>query len=219
MITQILLWSNPVHNLFWKAGTYVDTRGIIIPEHGPAFFVHTGYGYLLVLASVVLFVVALVDRGGLYRKQAFLMLIGWLVPFTTSVLFVFDVIPTDALNPTPLGFIVGISIWGWALFRYQLLRTVPIARRTALREMDEGVIIVDGHGVITDVNPSVLTVLDLPGNPTGKQIESVLAGREPLLSTLQDGSVENETVVISVADKQRYLTVSKTSLEQLSFAR
>lgn len=211
---QALLWSNPLHGLFWMPGTYVDAQGVIHPAHGPAFFVHTGYGYLLVVASVVLFLVALVDREGLYRRQAFLMLVGWLVPLTTSVVFVFDVIQTDALNPTPLGFLAGVGIWSWAMFRYQLLKTVPVARRTALREMDEGVVILDEGGLVTDVNPAARDILNLRHNPTGEHIESVLDRWRPLLSTIRGEPTADETVVLSTSGGRRYLTVSKTPLEQ-----
>jgi len=206
---QFLLWTNPLHGLFWGPETHVDARGVLQLDHGIGFFLHTGYGYLLVVTSLVLLVVALVDRKGLYRKQAALMLVGWVVPAATSVVF-----PTDYLNPTPVGFLVGVGIWGWALFRYRLLRAMPIARRTALREMDEGVLILDEEMVITDANPAAQVMLDTDGDPAGRHLEEVLDPFPSLQSALHGGPVTDRTVAVSSAGDERFLTVSKTPIEQ-----
>ena len=214
LAVQLLLWTNPLHGLFWGPETVVNARGVLQLDHGIGFFLHTGYGYLLVVTSLVLLVVSLVDRKGLYRKQAALMLVGWLVPAATSVVFVFGMFPTNFLNPTPVGFLVGVSIWGWALFRYRLLRAMPIARRTALREMDEGVLILDEETVITDTNPAAQVMLDTDGDPAGRRLERVLDPFPSLQSALHGGPVTDQTVAVSSAGDKRFLTVSKTPIEQ-----
>lgn len=208
-IVQTLVWTNPIHQLVWGPGTTVGAEGVVNAEYGAGFFVHTGYSYLLVVASVVLLIVALVDREGLYRKQALLLLAGWLVPTLTSAAFVFWLFPTP-YNPTPLGFLVGASIWGWALFRYQLLRTVPVARRMVLQEMDEGVLIVDECNVISDANGAARDMFGLSDDPTGKSLEAALAPHDELLAQLSDESVSDECVTLQLNGEQRHLLVNKS---------
>ncbi|WP_336001171.1 histidine kinase N-terminal 7TM domain-containing protein [Halorientalis halophila] len=211
-VVQVLIWTNPFHELVWRPGTFVDAQGVLHPVHGLGFYLHIGYSYLLVVAGLVLLTVAFVEREGLYRKQAFLLLLGGFIPTVFPIAFVFGMIPTDYLNPTPLGFLLGTSIWGWALFRYQLLKTVPVARRMVLAEMSEGVLIVDDGNVVTDANDALHEMFDLESDPTGKPLESVLEPYEGLRSLIQSGTFSDERITVELNGEPRHLTVSKSSV-------
>ncbi|MFB6164612.1 MAG: histidine kinase N-terminal 7TM domain-containing protein [Haloarculaceae archaeon] len=212
VLTQLLIWTNPLHHLVWQSTTYADANGVIHPSRGLWFFVHTGYSYLLVFAAGMMLIGTLVDREGLYRKQTLLLILGWSIPVVTSAAFVAGVIPTAYLNPTPFGFLIGASIWAWGLYRYRLLESVPIARRRALNEMDEGMLIVDERGIITDANPAVLEMLDLDSSPVGRALEDVDGLSEASVSCVDGESLSDEPITLTTGDEQRHLTVSTTRI-------
>jgi PAS domain S-box-containing protein len=208
-VVQVLAWTNPMHALMWGPGTYVTSTGVFNPEYGIGFYIHSAHAYLLAIASVVLLSVMYVEREKLYRKQTFLLLLGGLIPVATSIIFFFRIIPNYYLNPTPLGFILGTTIWGWGLFRYRLLEAMPIARRTVLNEMDEGILIVDEQTIVTDANPALRQILDITRDPVGDRLRDVLSTHPSLLSQLKAEYVHDETVTITVQGEERHLTVNQ----------
>ncbi|MFB6351831.1 MAG: histidine kinase N-terminal 7TM domain-containing protein, partial [Bradymonadaceae bacterium] len=211
-VIQLLVWTNSLHNLVLGPETTMD-GSVLLPQYEVGFYFHALHAYLLVIVSTVLLAIAFFDREGPYRKQAFLLFIGILIPVSTATVFLFDVMPAYYLNPTPIAFLVGASIWGWGLFRYRLLKTVPVARRRVLSEMDEGLLIVDGQGVVTNANPALRDILGLEDDPAGDNIEAVLSRRPELLTLLDDEFGEHK-ISLDVDGRQRHLTVRQLPVTQ-----
>ncbi|SDF31347.1 histidine kinase N-terminal 7TM domain-containing protein [Halorientalis regularis] len=206
---QILAWTNPIHMLMWGPETQVTPSGIFNPDYEIGFYIHAAHAYLLAIASIVLLSAVYVEREKLYRKQTLLLLLGGLIPIATSIVFFFRTVPRYYLNPTPLGFLVGTTIWGWGLFRYRLLEAMPIARRTVLNEMDEGILIVDDQKIVTDSNPALRQILGVARDPVGDRLRDVLAEYPSLFSQLEGEYVHDETVTVTVQGEDRHLTVNK----------
>lgn len=212
VLTQVLAWSNSLHHLVWRPGTAVAASGVIVPAKGIWSYVHVGYSYLLVAAAGVLLVGTLADREGMYRKQTLILILGWTIPVLSSVGYMAGLLPEAYLNPTPIAFLVGAVIWGWGLYRYRLLEAVPIARRTALDEMNEGVLIVDERGVITDWNPAAREILGLQDDPTGKPLRALDSITDDLQCGLGDSTAMGKAATISRDGEQRHVTINKTRI-------
>jgi PAS domain S-box-containing protein len=185
----LMAWTNELHNWFWVRIDLVELeRGFVGWEatYGWAFWVHTGYAYvLLVLGSFVL-LQALFRSPRLYRGQASIMLLSVVTPWVGNVLSVFHIIglPFDF---TPLGFAVAGLFIAWGLFRFRLLDIVPVARDAVVESMADGVIVVDLQDRVVDVNPTALRMMGcLSSEVVGAPLEEVLSDQTDLIERYRD---------------------------------
>jgi len=122
-----------------------------------------------------------------------------LVPGLTSVLYVFQIVPLS-FDLTPSGLIATMALLSVAIFRYQLLESLPLARRDVLAHLDDGVVMSNRAGLVTDLNPAARRILGvraagLCGSPLAAAIEALLPEAErgathPVHGVLQDGHGE-----------------------------
>jgi len=157
VITQILVWTNERHGLIWRR-VWLDSNGpfpMLARTHGPWFWIFLAYGYALCLLSIVLLVREFLNRRGIYRSQALVLLIGCLVPLAGNWLYSFGFANLDL---TVFGFsITGLSM-AWGLFRFQLPVILPVARQTVFEGMSDAAIALDTSGNIVEVNPEAARV-------------------------------------------------------------
>ena len=211
--TQLVAITNPSHMLLWGPETVINSNGVIDPDHGPWFAVHAGFNYLLMLSSGVLLANDYVTFDGIYRKQAAVLLAGWVIPVITSLAFTFGVFPYDFLNPTPVGFLVGAAIWAWGLYRLQLFEIVPLARRRAIDEMDEAVIAINENNVVADVNPAARTLFELADGVSGTRLEDLLAEYPEVIEAVSSEAGETETTIVR-SGQTCHLEISKSVLDE-----
>lgn len=160
IIFQLLLWTNDVHQLCF--------RDLHFPYQGglrgwsfrvaPLFLVYITYGYCLVFFGMALIIRRIVHSARPYRWQACFLFAGMLPAIATTI---FDAIPLFPNETAPVGFtLMGIG-FGWAIFRHQFLVMLPIARDRVIDSMTDGMIVVDAHDRIIDMNPAAQAILEL----------------------------------------------------------
>ncbi len=176
--TRILLWVIPVitlglaftneyHGLLWSEITILPgPLQIAKYDHGPWFFVHTGYSYLMLLVGTLWLAQALLKNPRKKRKQILIIFLGVAVSWLSNVLYVFGWFPVPGLDPTPLSFTFIAIMFSWSIFQFQLFDIVPIARDRLLDNMSDGVIVLDKEDIIVDINPAALKILDDNDKPS-----------------------------------------------------
>ena len=197
--TVLLTWTNAAHGLMWRANRIVVVEGLVLLDQtfGPWFWVHTTYTYVLVGIGAFLFLrlARLSDR--LYADQAILLVVGVAVPVVASAMTVVELTPIrdPPLDVTPYAFAVSGLAFGSALFRYRLFDIVPatrqLGRAAAIRDLDDGLLIVDADRSVVYCNPAAATLLDCdPEDVLGDPVRSLLGGSTPDFDG--DGPVELE---------------------------
>jgi diguanylate cyclase (GGDEF)-like protein/PAS domain S-box-containing protein len=179
-ITQVLVWTNDRHHLIWRSHWMNESGPFPMLErtHGAWFWVFLIYGYSLCTAGILLLARIFLQRSGIYRSQAAVLLLGSAVPFAGNIIYTFGLGPVPHLDLTVLCFsVTGIST-AWGLFRFQLPVIMPVARKTVLEGMSDGVIAVDVAGNIVEVNPEACSifgrsVLQLIGRPAATTFHSL----------------------------------------------
>jgi len=160
ILVLILVWTNEVHGLIWADVWVEDTASGLVGwgvTYGWAFWVHMGYAYVVVVASAVMLVQALVRSPRLYRDQVVALLVGASVPWIGNIFSIF--VLDGPLDLTPLGFVLAGLALTWALFRFKLLDIGPVARDTVVESMTDGVIVLDAQDRIVDLNPAARLLL------------------------------------------------------------
>lgn len=165
LITVLLVWTNEGHGLVWSA-LRLDATGpfpALVVEHGPWFWAHLVYSYLLLLAGTLLLFWAFLRAPGVYRAQAGALLGAAVAPWVGNALYLAGLSPVRHLDLTPYGFVVSGALIAWSLLRLRLLDLVlgivPIARAAIVESMPDGYLVLDRSGQIVDLNPAALQIL------------------------------------------------------------
>ncbi len=203
-ITLLLTWTTPVRGLFWRNIQFAPEGALLVPDwtFGPWFWVHTAYGYALVLLGIVLLAQMALRALRLYRQQSVALLVGALAPFLTNVPTTFG---WTRLPLMPIGFTVSGLTFAWAIFRYQLLDLVPVARDVLVDRMSDGMIVLDAQDRIVDLNPAMLKIAGLDaGQAVGRPVAEVLQRRRDLVERFLDASQVQAEVTLGRVDEVRH---------------
>ncbi|WP_252699049.1 histidine kinase N-terminal 7TM domain-containing protein [Natronosalvus vescus] len=200
--------TNPFHGWFYTSVTVADSGTYIEYTTGSLYALHVSYSYLLVLLGIVVVGHFGYTARRLYRRQALTIVSAVLVPFLVNVGYV-STTGAGQLNWTPVAFTVtGLAITG-AVFRYQLLDIVPIARESVVETMRDGVVVLDDHDRLVDVNAAAESMLEPPGESLlGASAEAVTIGTKPITEVLET----TEAVAIEHGNGTQYVTVRTTPL-------
>lgn len=190
-----LVWTNEYHQLHWsslrldQSGAFAALRGVF----GPTFWVHAIYSYVLLLLGTISLVQILINSPHLYRHQMGAAVVGALIPWGANAVYLFGLSPFPYLDLTPLAFTGTGLCLTWGLFRYHFLDVVPIARDAIVEEIGDGILALDAHGRIADINPAGQQILGPTAtHALGKPLPEIfpaLAAALPI-DPLANGSTE-----------------------------
>jgi len=205
LVTLLLVWTNEAHHLVWS-DIGREARGSLVvwkATHGAGFWAHTVYTYLLLLVGTILLIQAFVRSSRLYRVQVGVLLIGALVPFVGDVLSTYGLIPFP-LDLTPFTFaIAGLTV-AWGIFRFRLFDIVPVARSAVVDSMGGGVLVLDMHNRVVDVNPAAQAIIGRPASEVvGQPIAQILADRSDLVERYRDVTEAHTELTLGEGKAQR----------------
>lgn len=159
-ITVVLALTSRSHQLLYTASELVVYRGetFLNRSIGPWVWVIMGYTYLLGVLGSIPLLEFIRSESAKFRGQSGAILLGTLAPWISNALFLGGVISIPAFDPTPIAFsISGLAYLG-AVTQFQLFSTTPSAgqhaRRLFIDQLQEGVVVVDDHGFVVDINDS-----------------------------------------------------------------
>jgi diguanylate cyclase (GGDEF)-like protein/PAS domain S-box-containing protein len=161
----------------------LDTGGplpILRVELTPLFWIYVAYSYALLAVGTTLLVGTLAHTWRLYHRQALVVLIGCLLPWAANVIYLLQLNPVPGLDPTPVAFSITGLLFAWGLHRGRLLDLVPLAHGAVFTGMADGVLVVDPHGRIVDLNPAAARLFGGDGGTiVGQAVSTVLGDATP----------------------------------------
>ena len=155
-MSLLALWTNEKYHLFFK--TY--NINLNDCKFGPMFIVNETYSYILYFMSVIELLRFFKKNSGLFAQQLNLFLVGILFPFVLNLLGTLKIIEVTVYI-TPISSAVSIICFTLALFKFQLLDTVPIALTKVVDRMSDGYIVINEKSIITDYNLTLLKMFDI----------------------------------------------------------
>lgn len=155
ILTLILVWTNPFHQFMWDMETVIELRGLRLLEvrYGLFFWVHVFYSYGLLLTACILLLMEFIQRPGIYRAQISFIILGIILPFIGSGIYVSGNSPIPNLDITPLFFLPTALGLFLAINRYRMLDILPPEHITVLKNMRDGVIVLDAQQRVLYINP------------------------------------------------------------------
>ncbi len=176
-LTVLLTATNGLHHLMFQNIQWHRSNNLILPvrQFGFWFWVHTVYSYGLLFLGFLFLARSTVDSQRLYRSQGVSLLIAALAPWLCNMLFLFA---GDGGGPrldlTPFAFTIsGLAVM-WGIVRYRLLDIIPVARDIVIQNMNDGVIVLDVHQRILDLNPAAVELVGFQPPLIGQPAAGVL---------------------------------------------
>ena len=178
-ITALLALTSDWHTLLWQAYAFVPVERMVALQvsHGPWFWVHATYSYILVLAGAVLIMDHSLKFINLYRQQTFWVVIAALLPVAVNIVYVARLIPGLQKDYTPISFAGASLALAIGIFRYRLFDLRPIARDIVFERMLDAVLMIDVQGRIVDLNRVAQA---LTGQSPGFRIGQPVSGAIPV---------------------------------------
>ena len=193
VLTLTLLWTDPWHNLFFGGKQVVGS----ILDGGPWFWINVVYSYGLILYGIILLISVYRYTARPLRGQVGTVLVGALLPWAIDIVGVAGLNPFSGLDLTPFAFSITCICFLVGFSRYRLLDLVPIARDALIESMNDGVIVLDAHNRIVDVNPTALQMIGKPGQwIIGEPAEKILAIFSDILDRFRDTLTTREEIVV-----------------------
>ncbi len=192
LLILLLVWTNESHHLMWDMAAVTETMGLKLldVQYGLFFWIQVVFSYVLIIFASILLIMEMIQRPGIYRIQISFVVLGILTPWVGSLIFVGKINPIPNLDITPLLFLpTGLGL-SWAIVRYRLLEILPLEHLSVLKNMKDGVIVINSSGRVLYINPLAESLIgrseaDVIGQPLahisgkyGKTLASHLTGVE-----------------------------------------
>jgi len=210
--TYVAVFTNTNHHLFYSSVSLDITAGpfpLLAIEPGPWYVMHTIIFYGMVIWGYVSLFFYLGSSRAIYRKQNLIIIGSTIIPLLVNISYVFfDMRPYGHIDLTPFAFLATSFILATGLLRVGLFDLMPIARSKIINQMEDGFVLIDEQGRISDFNASFVKLsrraegelLALPLDEVFNQRVSSLLGSNDLLQ-YQDEHYELSRVEINHGTK------------------
>jgi signal transduction histidine kinase/CheY-like chemotaxis protein len=180
--------------------------------YGRGFWVFMAYTYVIMAGGVVALLRSL-PRARVQRQRTLMLIGGMLLPLTANMAYLFDWFPVRYLDITPYAFgVTGICLFV-VIFRYRFQGIVPIAMKSVVSSMTDGVIVLDLDRRVADLNPAAEALLGHSKRElAGRRMEPggpCCAGLAPFLESA--GNVTGD-VALDADGRRRLCAVSAVDI-------
>ncbi|HPE94903.1 MAG TPA: histidine kinase N-terminal 7TM domain-containing protein [Bacillota bacterium] len=153
-ITQLMVWTNPLHHFFYQNEFVSLNAADMIP--GWYFYIHSVYtSVCTVLASFLVLKFAFTNKSKLYIRQAILFATGNMIPLIVNAICLGGPIPgfESTIVTTPLSYVIGVVLLhGLAIFKFHMLDIKPMAVQTVLNKLSDGYLVLSDDSIAVSFN-------------------------------------------------------------------
>ncbi len=181
-----LVWTNGSHHLIWATIEFDVTGDLSLLNltYGNAFWVHTVYSYVAMLAGILIVAEDIFYSHCLFWQQSAAMLVSAITPWVANWLFFIEAGPVENLDPTPFAFLASVAVLWWTVYRVRLLDITPVALKAIFENITSGVIGLDELERVVASNEAAKAIVGQPGLETiGRPLKEVWPSGASMLHT------------------------------------
>jgi len=157
VIILIGAFTNEYHYLLWKE--YLPVNGVIgfsvFYRTGPGIYLYAGVSYIMLVVSSYMIFMYYSNIQKVYKSQAFLIVLSFIFPWISNILYLLRLNPFPELDITPLAFCLTCITLYLAIIKASLFKLVPHGKETLFNSMPDAILVLDNELRIIDLNPSV----------------------------------------------------------------
>ena len=218
MMSLLTLWTNDAHHLFFQE------YNINLEEckFGPFFVIHEIYSYFIYTLAIIHLLNYFRKNSGLFSQQLTLVVVGTVFPFVINLLGTLGIIKVT-IYITPIALAISIICFALALFKFQLLNSLPIALTKIVNRISDGYIVLNDKNIVTDYNNPFLKIFNIENFDLRQMHIFDVVGldefkgldEETVIKALQAVVDSNETLIFEVEFENihKYLRLEINSIK------
>jgi len=211
VVTQILLWVEPVRNLFFLEVT--PYSAFLSLNSGVWASINTIYLYNFEIASLLLITDVFSKKPSPIFFQAGTLIAGAFAPFLLRLYDHVTQPTTDIFSYSLIGYSMAIIGFAFGLYRHHVSEVEPIHCETVVKAMGDGWMVLDPKGIIVDVNPAAEKIVGIPRHRLyGKPVRSILPDWPDISNVVGGGKELEMRRSVRTQDSWRYLNVRLSNL-------
>ena len=200
LLVLLLALTNEAHHWLWLGFWF---EGQVRPLRSSLTWIAFLYVYVLGLAVCIVFI-RLFIRSPQHRWPAALILCEMLITRTAVLLDKTDANLFAPMDLTVLVWNAGAIVYGLALFGFRMFDPIPLARKTVIEQMREGMLVLDAGQQIVDLNPAAERILGLPaGHARGHPASNLLPGWAEMSASLDDPAKAQPEIRLGTGSQAR----------------
>ena len=209
LIHVLFILTNDAHHLIW---TGFRMNRHVIASPGRLYWFFKSYIYLLGVVNLVVLVRLAICSPG-QRVPVAIILSGQIVG---RIVYAIDKLDNNLIGPgESVLFTIGVVAvaYALALLRFHAIDAVAAARKAVLRQMSEGLLVIDLQGRIVDMNPMAASILGMPEkNLFEKPLMEVMPVDEDLLEQLRNKRIDQTELTLGKGTSARHYNLKLTTL-------
>lgn len=213
-ITILFAWIPGWQSLL-MSNFYIDTSGffpVLEYEYGIWAYVHIANNAIFTFGSVVFLVNSLYTHPNIRRKGIKYLIYGIIVYSIWNILYMTGLIPLWAFFlPIPI-LLIGICI-AIAIFRYNALDFLPMARTIILEQISDLFLILSVDNHVVDINPSMADAFDINIiSSSGAHISKVFSEWPDFVSICMESYEKKQTYSYKKGGEIKSYAVRKSAI-------
>jgi len=129
-------------------------------------------------------------------------------PILVNLNYLFKILPVGYIDLTPVAFFLTSLFAALSIFRFRLFDLRPIAKETVIRNLEDGIVVIDKSDILIDVNPVSVKLLEIDGEKAlGLPIDDAFSRMPALLGFIGSTDSRSEMVI-----GERIVESRKTSI-------
>jgi diguanylate cyclase (GGDEF)-like protein/PAS domain S-box-containing protein len=215
-ITIGMLFS-PWQALVWAEITTfpVLTWLALRPAYGAWFWVHTLYSYAVSLASWILLLRYVWQSQQKFSRRSRLILAGVIFNLLASILYLAGLFPTEK-DFTPVTLSISNVLIAFGVLRNYLFNLRPMAALTVTENLSDGVILLNTHGLIADLNAATENLLGANRKALLGQNGCAVVCKQPEGICIRQNTPSQHVVQHAFANGERYFEVTCQPLRDIT---
>ncbi|WP_342590938.1 histidine kinase N-terminal 7TM domain-containing protein [Cohnella lubricantis] len=208
LISQL---TNDIHHLFYRELRFdpsdSNLSSVVITK-GPLYWLHFGYFNVEAVVGMALYLRMYAKSIPIVRRQVVMLMVSGAAPWLLNMIYL-AIFGRAEVDLTPFGFAISSFAYLWGIYRFNLLRLVPIAYQKVFETMQDGVVILDYDHNLSHVNEAargMLRELRLWNGQT-VSVHKVFASNPELLAKIAAGGADESRIAIRQGQELRQYQV------------
>lgn len=203
LLTAIIVFTNPLHHLFWISNELQSfpTYTILKTAYGPWFLLFTVYSYAMILSGAVMALSSMANSWRMYRHQFLWLIIGVSLPMVANVISILGIQPWPGVDLSPVAFGLGALLLLSSSGITGILNVSPLAHIALMKQMRDGVLVLDRENRIHELNPAAERILGHSNKElVGKDIHTIAHPAAELLLHFSAGKTVQRDIEINITE-------------------